>query len=130
MLQTVYAILAMMSFMLFAVNNHKFILRNQMGMVRSEIELIGTGVVLKQLEEISAVPFDDLDLLDGHIDTSFVTMANDSLPYIIKTVVVYVEKSGDEFVVSGTTTPFKEVTLNTSGMLDSQITMSRIYSDL
>lgn len=130
MLQTVYAILALMTFMLFSINNQQHILRSQIGMIRSEVELMGNGVAVERLEELGAVAFDDLDLLHNTKDTTDVIIGSDTLAYVINTEVTYAQKNGNVFIFSATPTPFKEVTLNIEGLLDASVTMSRIYSHL
>ena len=130
MLQTVYAILALMSFMLFSINNQQHILRSQIGMIRSEVELMGAGVAIDRLEALGTVGFDDLDDLHNTEDIAQVIIGDDTLAYTINTEVTYAKKNGDEFVFSATPTPFKEVTLDIEGVLDASVTMSRIYSHL
>ncbi len=128
--QTVSAILALMTFMLFSLSNQQYMVHNQIGMARSEVELLGTGVAIERLESLSSVAFNDLDLLNNAQDTSHVLIGEDTLSFTVQTTVVFVQKSGDHFVESATPTPFKEVKLDISGVLDAKIIMGRVFSDL
>ena len=98
--------------------------------MRSEVELLGTGVAIEELESLGSVSFDDLDLLHNATDTSDVIIGVDTLSFEVITQVHFVQKSGDQFITSATPTPFKEVTLDISGILDAKIIMARVFSDL
>ncbi len=156
MTQTLYAFLSIMIVTMFSLTQRSAILHAQLSAMRSDVDLIGVGVAVEQLDFIATRPFDANDPVSdpseltsdsdfGLGSTSFMTSTDIddfhgktldvNIPTMISTLtfdvsvqVAYVAKSGGYYVASGTQTYFKEVTVTVGGEVNSQVQMSRILA--
>lgn len=120
--------MAMMSLMLFSLNWQQLSLVSMTNQMRLEIASIAGGVANEEFEALSVQPFDSLITFDGAMRTHRIVLEQDTLDYEITNAVQYVEKQAGTFVPSALPTDLKEVTLNIDGILDTGVSISRIFN--
>ncbi len=156
MIQVLYVFLSMMIVTMFAIGQRSAIFQAHRMAMQGDIDLLGAGVAVEQLDFISVQPFDanipvadstaftpysdfglgstsyltstDIDDFDGKTLVVFIPTLIDTFSFDVSAEVRYVQKSGSGFIQSTIQTYFKEVSIKVDGELNSEVTMSRIVS--
>lgn len=128
MLEARFAVLALalISFLAFQFQRH--LSNSRMLMMRSEVQLIASGVGTEYLDEVGTASFEEIAGHNGAVSTNLVILETDTLSFDLTTSVSYVEKQGNAFVSTLDETDYQEVRVMIQGLLSSTVTMSRIYS--
>lgn len=128
MIETRAAILALMLLALLTFQFKRNVADERMNMIRGEIQLIASGVGVDHLDAIGIMDFDDIKNLNGAQQMAQVVLGTDTLSFDLVTSVHFLDWQSDSFVPTASVTNYQEVTVSIDGLLESDVTMSRIYS--
>ncbi len=128
MLESRFSILALglLSMVAFQVQQH--LTSNRMGMILSEVHLVASGVGTEHLDRVGAMSFEEITDLHDDQRTTLVILDSDTLSFDLTSTVRFVEIQGNVFVAAQDPTDYQEVLVTIQGLLNSTVTMSRIYS--
>ncbi len=129
--QTRLAILAMALLSLLALQFQRDVATTRTQMIVSEVDLVASGVGTEHLDRVGAMSFEEIT--DLHEDQRAVLVTLDSnnestLSFDLTSTVRYVAMQGNAFVEVKGPTDYQEVLVTIQGLLNSTVTMSRIYS--
>ena len=126
-METRFAILALMLLSLLAYQFTQHLILDQQGMIRSEVQLIASGIGTEYLEETSTLDYEGIHELNGDTQTKDVVINGETFSFDLQTQVRFMEKVGNAFAATTDETDFQEVRVTIAGLLDTSISMSRIY---
>ncbi len=124
----------LISFLAFNFQRRK--LGSEMNIIRSELQMMATGVATEHLDALSTMDFENLEDLqvgDPQPVTVQVDLGSETFDFDVVTYVEYVDKQGSIFVPSGgSETDLQEVNVTVAALMNINppivITSSRIYS--
>ena len=128
MQETRSAILALMILTFLAVQFQEHSVRSKTRMMKSEVLLVSSGVGTEFLDKVGTLTFDKIADLNQHQETVDVSLEENTLSFTLGATASYVEKDGDSFVSTTDETDYQKVTVSIVGLLDSAISMSRVYN--
>ncbi len=128
MIETRYAILAMGLLSLLAVQVQRDLATTRMQMIKSEVQLVASGVGTEHLDRVGTMSFEEITDLHDDQRTTLVILDSDTLSFDLTSTVRFVELQGNVFVAAQDETDYQEVLVTIQGLLNSTVTMSRIYS--
>ena len=128
MIETRYAILAMGLLSLLAVQVQRDLATTRMQMIKSEVQLVASGVGTEHLDRVGTRSFEKVTDLHNDQRTTLVILDSDTLSFDLTSTVRFVEMQGNVFVEVEDPTDYQEVLVTIQGLLNSTVTMSRIYS--
>ncbi len=128
MLETRYAILAMALLSLLALQFQRNHSTTRMQMIQSEVQLVASGVGTEHLDRVGTRSFEKITDLHDDQRTTLVILDSDTLSFDLTSTVRFVEIQGNVFVAAQDPTDYQEVLVTIQGLLESTVTMSRIYS--
>ncbi len=128
MIETRYAILAMALLSLLAVQVQRDLATTRMQMIKSEVQLVASGVGTEHLDRVGTRSFEKITDLHDDQRTTLVILDSDTLSFDLTSTVRFVELQGNVFVAAQDPTDYQEVLVTIQGLLNSTVTMSRIYS--
>ncbi len=128
MIETRYAILAMGLLSLLAVQVQRDLATTRMQMIKSEVQLVASGVGTEHLDRVGTRSFEKVTDLHNDQRTTLVILDSDTLSFDLTSTVRFVELQGKVFVAAQDETDYQEVLVTIQGLLNSTVTMSRIYS--
>ena len=128
MLETRYAILAMALVSLLAIQVQRDLATTRMQMILSEVHLVASGVGTEHLDRVGTRSFEQITDLHNDQRTTLVILDSDTLSFDLTSTVRFVELQGKVFVAAQDPTDYQEVLVTIQGLLNSTVTMSRIYS--
>ena len=123
--------LAMALLSLLALQFQRGLADTRRQMMLSEVNLVATGVGTEHLDSVGTMSFEEIT--DLHEDQRTVLVALDSanvstLSFDLTSTVNFVAMQGNAFVEVTGPTDYQEVLVTIQGLLESTVTMSRIYS--
>ena len=122
------AILALLALSLIVIQVQGHTAQTRMQMMRSEVQLVASGVGTQYLDEVGTMSFDDIMDLGGEQTTVLVPLQSDTMAFDLLASVRFVEKQGSTFAATQDTTDYQEVSVAIEGLLGTTVTMSQIYS--
>ena len=122
-----FAILALMLLSLLAFQFAKHLTLDRQNMIRSEVQLIASGIGTEYLEETSTLDYEGIHELNGDTQTKDVVINGETFSFDLQTQVRFMEKGINAFVSTTEATDFQEVRVTIKGLLNTSISMSRIY---
>ena len=156
MVQTLYALLAIMIVTTFSLSQRSVMFRNQYAAIVNDLDMMGTGIATEQLDFIASKPFDSnypaanfsaltppsgfglgsadyassLDIDDFHNKSLALKVPayDDSISFTVDVQVQYVDKVGSAFTPHSSQTGFKEIQVTVNGENMSTVTMSRVLA--
>ena len=128
MLETRYAILAMALVSLLAIQVQRDLATTRMQIILSEVHLVASGVGTEHLDRVGTRSFEQITDLHNDQRTTLVILDSDTLSFDLTSSVRFVEKQGDVFATVQDETDYQKVVVTIRGLLNSTVTMSRIYS--
>ena len=143
MIETRYAILAMGLLSLLAVQYQRDLATTGMQMILSEVHLVASGVGTEHLDWVGTRSFEEITHLHDDQRTTLVILDSDTLSFDLTSSVRFVEiqetgkkkkgkkggkGEGNVFVEAQGPTDYQEVIVTIQGLLNSTVTMTRIYS--
>ena len=128
-METRFSILALMLLSLLALQFTQHLSMSLQSMMRGEVQLIASGVGTEYLDEANTLDFDGIQSLDGTTQTNDIEIDGETFPFEMETGVQFMEKVNGAFVAATGTDPtdFQEVTVTIDGLLDTSVSMARIY---
>ena len=128
MLETRYAILALALLSLLALQFQRHLSTTRMQAILSEVHLAASGVGTELLDQVGTMSFEEITDFNDDQRTRLVVLETDTLSFDLSSSVRFVEKQGDVFVTAADETDYQQVDVTIRGLLNSTVTMSRIYS--
>jgi hypothetical protein len=155
LIQTIYAVLAIMIASLFIYNQQANLLSAKSDMIESEVDLLAATVAADLIERMDSLPFDSAGTVSDpneltpaagfggavHVDSaSFLSelhnltqtvwkpAGKDSVAFDATFTVQYLEKQGSTFVPAATQTYYKKVLIAVEGPLDQTFVLESLFS--
>ncbi len=128
MIETRYAILAMGLLSLLALQFQRNLSTTRMQMILSEVHLVASGVGTEHLDGVGTMSFEEITDIHNDQRTTLVILDSDTLSFELASTVRFVEIQGNVFVAAQDPTDYQEVLVTIQGLLNSTVTMTRIYS--
>ncbi len=128
MIETRLAILAMALLSLLALQFQRNHSTTRMQMIQSEVQLVASGVGTEHLDQVGTMSFEEITDFNDDQRTRLVVLDSDTLSFGLTSRVRFVERQGNVFVEAQDETDYQEVLVTIQGLLNSTVTMSRIYS--
>ena len=100
----------------------------RMQMILSEVHLVASGVGTEHLDQVGTMSFEEITDFNDDQRTRLIVLDSDTLSFGLTSSVRYVEKQGDVFVTAQDETDYQKVKVTIQGLLNSTVTMTRIYS--
>ena len=126
-METRFAILALMLLSMLAYQFTQHLALSQQEMMRGEVQLIASGVGTEYLNEANTLDFSGIQGLNGNTQTNDVVIDGATFSFDLETAVQFMTKENHAFVSTGDVTDFQQVRVTIDGLLDTKISMSRIY---
>ena len=127
-METRNAFLAMMLLSMLALQFQRHTSQSRVRMMRSEVQMMASGVGTQHLDQVGLLDFDEITDLNGFEETVSVPVEDGTFTFNLSTQVRFVEKTMDAFEAAENTTDHQEVSVTIDGLLKSKIVLSRIFS--
>ncbi len=127
-METRNAFLAMMLLSMLALQFQRHAIQSRVRMMRSEVQMMASGVGTQHLDQVGLLDFDEITDLNGFEETVSVPVEDGTFTFNLSTQVRFVEKTMDAFEAAENTTDHQEVSVTIDGLLKSKIVLSRIFS--
>ncbi len=128
MLETRHAIFSLALLSMLALQFQRNLHTQRMRMVLSEVHLVASGVGTEHLDQVGTMSFEEITDFDDDQRTRLVVLDSDTLSFGLTSRVRFVERQGNVFVEAQDETDYQKVKVTIQGLLNSTVTMTRIYS--
>ncbi len=122
-----FAILALMLLSMLGYQFTQHLTLEQQDMIRSEVQLIASGVGTEYLEETGTLDFAGVNGRNGDAQSRDIVINGETFAFDLEAQVRFMEKETNGFVTANDETDFQEVTVTVEGLLGTSVSMSRIY---
>ncbi len=128
MLETRHAIFSLALLSMLALQFQRNLHTQRMEMILSEVHLVASGVGTEYLDQVGTMSFEEITDFDDDQRTRLVVLDSDTLSFGLTSRVRFVERQGNVFVEAQDETDYQKVKVTIQGLLNSTVTMTRIYS--